>query len=154
MLRRYSSTIRDSSRIPSFFRKKPRGTHVRTIDTDRTRRGYADRFLGDSVTAGGVQGGPGELPQRLTLTQNYPNPFNPTTTIRFAVPQSGHVTLKVYDMLGREIATLVDGEVAAGSHSVVWNARDDSGRSVASGSYMYRLRSADADLSRLLTIVK
>ncbi len=101
-----------------------------------------------------AQEGPGEMPERMTLAQNYPNPFNPTTTIRFDVPQSGHVTLAIYDVLGRQIATLIDDVVTSGEHSVVWDARDDAGRRVASGSYVYKLRGAGATLSKVLTVVK
>lgn len=128
--------------------------YVLTTDTGGPtgETGRVDRIVSPSdVTA---QEGPGELPERMTLSQNYPNPFNPTTTIRFDVPQAGHVTLSVYDLLGRQVATLVDGVIAAGDHAVVWNARDDVGRSVASGSYIYRLRGAGTTVSRVLTVVK
>jgi hypothetical protein len=63
-----------------------------------------------------------KLPVEYQLKQNYPNPFNPSTTISFSLPQREHVTLKVFDVLGREAATLVDGEMAAGEHSVNFNA--------------------------------
>ena len=74
-----------------------------------------------------------ETPNNFTLYQNYPNPFNPSTTISFSVARASRVTLKVYDILGREIATLVDGVVGVGRHDVRWNA------SVAGGVYEYRL---------------
>jgi hypothetical protein len=76
----------------------------------------------------------GVTPDRLILAQNYPNPFNPSTTIEFAVPQSGFATMKVYNTLGQEVATLFRGEVAAGIHSVEW-----SPTNLASGVYVYRL---------------
>jgi hypothetical protein len=75
-----------------------------------------------------------ELPSRFELTQNYPNPFNPTTTIQFAVPQSGRVTVTVFDLLGREIALLVDEDLGPGRFTVTWNAAG-----AASGTYFYRL---------------
>jgi flagellar hook assembly protein FlgD len=85
------------------------------------------------------------VPDGLVLYANYPNPFNPSTTIRFDVPQSGLVNLTIYDLNGRRIATLVDENMAAGSHQVSWNGRDASGISVASGVYIYRLQQMDVN---------
>ncbi len=74
------------------------------------------------------------LPEEYALTQNYPNPFNPVTTIPFSLPEAGHVTLKVYDMLGRLVDTLIDRELNAGYHDASFDAR-----SYPSGAYIYRL---------------
>jgi uncharacterized delta-60 repeat protein len=74
------------------------------------------------------------IPDTFVLEQNYPNPFNPSTTIRFSVPQSSHVTLKIYDLLGQEIETLVDVNLPAGQFETEWNAAGYS-----SGVYFYRL---------------
>jgi len=79
-----------------------------------------------------------QVPLKYTLEQNYPNPFNPTTTIRYALPAGGHVTLKIYDILGQEVTTLIDGEQGAGYQSVLWNAS-----STASGVYFYRVTASD-----------
>lgn len=76
----------------------------------------------------------GETPTEFQLTQNYPNPFNPTTQINYQLPANGYVTLKVYDVLGREIATLVDEEKSSGFYSVQWDAHN-----VSSGIYFYRI---------------
>lgn len=75
------------------------------------------------------------VPKEFRLEQNYPNPFNPTTTIEFALPQGSAVTLKLYDILGREVATLADKELGAGVHTVVFDAHH-----LASGVYFYRMR--------------
>ena len=76
---------------------------------------------------------------RITLSPAYPNPFNHTTVINFEVPRETHASLKVYDTMGREVTTLVNRTVSAGSHSVSWNGNDASQQRVASGTYFYRL---------------
>ncbi len=73
-------------------------------------------------------------PEKFELFQNYPNPFNPTTTIEYTLPITGNVALKVYDAIGREVATLFDGVKDAGFHQHVWNAS-----TVATGMYVYQL---------------
>jgi hypothetical protein len=78
------------------------------------------------------------VPQSYALAQNYPNPFNPSTRISFSLPVAGAVTLKVYNLLGQVVATLVNGTLTQGSHDVVWNGRDGAGHAVASGVYFYR----------------
>ena len=82
---------------------------------------------------------PGTMPAVLRLHPNFPNPFNPMTTIRFDLPSAGLVRLSVYDVAGRLVRTLVDGDLPAGSQEAVWNGRDSSGRGVGSGSYLARL---------------
>jgi flagellar hook assembly protein FlgD len=86
-----------------------------------------------SVGTGGV------IPERFALDQNYPNPFNPSTKISYALSTPGIVTLKVFNVLGQEVATLVDGNSAAGTFEVEWNGKDNLGRAVSSGVYMYKL---------------
>ena len=95
-----------------------------------------------------------EMPARLTLEQNYPNPFNPTTTIRFELPETGHTSLKIYDLLGREVAILFDGVLGAGPHAVTWNVGEESGATVSSGSYIYRLQAPNRTVSKVMTVVK
>ncbi|MBI5472139.1 MAG: FG-GAP repeat protein [Ignavibacteriae bacterium] len=89
------------------------------------------------------------VPTFHTLEQNYPNPFNPITTIAFQIPGNGHVTLKVYDMLGREVATIVDGIREAGVYEEVFDAT-----ALASGVYLYRLQAGDFSQIRKLTVLK
>ncbi|MHB8852480.1 MAG: FlgD immunoglobulin-like domain containing protein, partial [Ignavibacteriaceae bacterium] len=79
------------------------------------------------------------MPSNFQVFQNYPNPFNPTTTINFALPQSSNVKIVIYDMLGREVRTLVNGDQVAGVHSIVWDGRNNFGSQVASGTYIYRV---------------
>ncbi len=78
-------------------------------------------------------------PTALSLGRNHPNPFNPRTTIRFALPAAGRARLSVYDVTGRRVRTLVDSELSAGDHEVVFDGADARGRSLASGVYFYEL---------------
>jgi hypothetical protein len=80
------------------------------------------------------------LPVTSGLEQNYPNPFNPSTRIDFALAQAGTVRLTVYDILGREVKRIVQGELPAGKHSAIWDGTDNRGEKMASGVYFYRLQ--------------
>ncbi len=84
-----------------------------------------------------------EKPSEFVLYQNYPNPFNPTTTIKYAVPKNEKISLKIYDVLGREVKTLVNSVKAPGIYSVTWNGSNNSGSKVASGIYFYRLKAGN-----------
>lgn len=75
------------------------------------------------------------LPVKFSLEQNYPNPFNPTTTIQFTLPAASRLTLKLFDILGKELFTLVDEEMETGVHKVLFDATD-----FASGVYLYRIQ--------------
>jgi hypothetical protein len=80
------------------------------------------------------------LPSRIELMANYPNPFNPATHIQFGLPAAQQVSLKVYDLTGRQVAQLLKANLAAGVHTVIWNGTDHTGRSVSSGIYFYALQ--------------
>ncbi len=91
----------------------------------------------------GVGDRPGEtgLPKAFSLAQNYPNPFNPMTTIRVDIPDENRllVTLDIFDLRGRRVRTLVDRPLSGGTHYFAWDGRNDTGSSVPSGTYLYRL---------------
>jgi len=88
-------------------------------------------------------------PNQYELAQNYPNPFNPTTTITYGLKSTGNVRLSVFDILGKEVAVLVDGTQSAGSHDVQFNAS-----SLSTGMYFYKLQTADQVLTKKMTLVK
>ncbi len=91
----------------------------------------------------------GQLPKQFALAQNFPNPFNPSTTIRYDLPKDSRVSLKLFDILGQEVAALVNEEQKAGYKSFVWNSN-----SVASGVYLYRLQAGDFVQTRKLLLLK
>jgi hypothetical protein len=108
--------------------------------------------IGDDGPGGGIS-----VPRTFALEQNYPNPFNPSTTIRYAIPAdmaSTPVRLDLYDLRGRLVRTLIDGEQAAGTHAVHWDGRDGRGAAVGSGVYIYRLRAGERVLTRKMSIVR
>lgn len=88
------------------------------------------------------------------LNQNYPNPFNPTTTISFQTAKDGDADLSVYNLKGQLVRALHSGELAKGSHSLVWDGKDNSGRTVSSGLYLYRLKAGADVLTRRMLLVK
>jgi hypothetical protein len=134
-------------------------------DTFRIRIWYED---GDEVVVYGnikihtTGGGPGAvsaqgdvLPEAFALLQNHPNPFNPTTTIRYDVPRGGgHVTLRVYNVSGQLVRTLVSGFEAAGQKSATWDATDDRGQTVSTGIYFYQLKAEGFSETRKMLLMK
>jgi ligand-binding sensor domain-containing protein len=102
--------------------------------------------------------GPGSaaLPKAFSLAQNVPNPFNPSTTISYSVPEGNpvHVSLKLYDIRGRQICTLVDELRDAGVYNVFWDGTDEVGRRVSSGVYFYRIQAGDFVQTRKMVLLK
>ncbi len=92
---------------------------------------------------------PNAVPVSYALNQNYPNPFNPSTEISYALPEKAHVTLKVYNLLGQEMVTLVDDTKSAGRHTISWNAAGN-----ASGVYFYRLQTDDFSATKKMVFLK
>ena len=90
----------------------------------------------------------------VELEPNYPNPFNPATTIRFAVDETAHTTLTLYDALGRRVTVLVAGVRSSGEHAVVWDGRREDGSCASPGVYFARLECAGEVKSRKLVLVK
>ncbi|QQS37006.1 MAG: T9SS type A sorting domain-containing protein [Ignavibacteriales bacterium] len=104
---------------------------------------------GDISNISSVEPQPGIVPAEYQLGQNYPNPFNPETKIEYSIPVSGHVTLKIYNMLGQEVASLFEGEQRAGNYLATFNAEG-----LASGIYMYKLEAGNISLTRKFVLMK
>lgn len=122
---------------------------------DIQKNAEAARQLWQAVLVTAVEPtGTGQRPVAFALHQNFPNPFNPTTEIRYTLEHNGEVELTLYNLRGQKIRTLVHETQRAGFHSIAWDGRDASGTSVASGVYVYRLRSAGSVQSRKLVLVR
>ena len=100
------------------------------------------------------ENGSSDLPLIDAVAQNFPNPFNADTHIRWKIGESGPVTLKVYSVSAQMVRTLIDGSQQAGSYSVWWDGRDDSGLSVGTGIYMYRLERAGSAITKKMILLR
>jgi hypothetical protein len=102
----------------------------------------------------GVKEVKGEVPIAFNLSQNYPNPFNPSTTIMVDISQRANVRLVVYNVIGQEVSTLMDGEYNGGKYAVTWNGRDDDGFFVATGVYLYKLEVGNFTATKKMLMLK
>ncbi len=93
-------------------------------------------------------------PTSFSLEQNYPNPFNPTTQIAFSIPQPEHVTITVYNILGQEVVSLLDGDMSAGAHVITWDARNGHGEILPTGVYFYKLSTHDFTAVKKMLLLK
>jgi hypothetical protein len=96
----------------------------------------------------------GLLPDEFALQQNYPNPFNPVTTLRYDLPENGLVTIIIYDMLGREVKTLINQSQNAGYRTVIWNATNDYGKPVSAGTYLYQIQAGEYISTKKMVLLK
>jgi len=94
------------------------------------------------------------VPVEFALHQNYPNPFNPVTNIRFDIPEESHVRLDIYNVTGQKVATLVNGSLQPGYHSIQWNGTNGAGKQLASGMYIYRISSREFTAVKKLVLMK
>ena len=94
------------------------------------------------------------VPMAYDLMQNYPNPFNPSTSIGFTLPESSYVSVNIYDMTGRLVATLVEANLGEGVHTVDWNGMDSSGSMVSAGVYIYALETSDMIMTKKMILMK
>jgi hypothetical protein len=113
---------------------------VKSVDSKGTTSSYysgTGEFKVSSVTA--VQENKPVIPREFSVSQNYPNPFNPSTIIEYALPKSSLVTIKIYNILGQEVKTLMNSQLQAGTYSVRWNGDNNFGQHVSTGTYIYRV---------------
>ena len=112
-------------------------------------------FTVDASTPTSVESMLGAVPEEFVLHEAYPNPFNPSTNIQFDLPKTVPVTLEIYNILGVRIRTLVRREVMnAGRYTAAWDGRDEGGRSVSTGVYVYRISAGDFHASKKMAILK
>jgi hypothetical protein len=121
--------------------------------TDSSANAVCDTLL---ITVNGTATAvPGPvIPERFALYQNAPNPFNPSTVIRFDLAEPGRVDLRIYDISGRIVRTLINRDMSAASHHTVWDGRNDRGTPVASGVYFYRLVTRDFRATKKMLVLK
>jgi len=94
------------------------------------------------------------IPEEFVLHQNYPNPFNPVTTLRYELPENGHVNVTIYDMLGREVKTLINQNQDAGYKSLIWDATNDYGKPVSAGIYLYQIQAGEYMQTKKMVLLK
>ena len=94
------------------------------------------------------------LPAEFSISQNFPNPFNPVTSITFDVAEMDEVSLIVYDLTGKKVATLVSGTYTPGTYKVEWNAVNNAGDGIVSGMYIYRYISSEKAITRKMLYLK
>ena len=126
------------------------GTNARFVDRSGHVTPKLDLWPSIVISKAGLKQGENEgenrtesaqpLPTEYTLHQNYPNPFNPTTRIQYDLPEASNVRLSIYNILGQEVKTLVDGYMNAGYQTVEWNSTNNSGTVLPSGVYIYRMQ--------------
>lgn len=124
--------------LDNFLGNKTYYWRVRTKDNN----GFSSysreaKFWTESITSVEIE--EKTIPENFIVYHNYPNPFNPSTKISFSLPEQLFVSVKIYDMLGREIRTLLEEEKQSGNHNVIWNGNDSNGSQVSSGTYIYRV---------------
>lgn len=155
---------------PYFGQDRPNGLFSVVHDIPIAGNGYAfklvnpdEDFVIDAeinghpvlIEVGKGNSSPSESPALpLTLRQNYPNPFNPHTLISFYLPEGAAATLKIYNLKGQLIKTLIDARLSAGEHSFEWDGQNDEGKQVSAGIYLYRLQTPQQNITRKMVLSK
>jgi len=146
-------TVNGMGKISANFTTAVLGCDPRYISARGTSQGFAALYRGYmayiGATVTGIVNNPSIVADKYSLSQNYPNPFNPTTKITFAIPTTGFVSLKVYNITGQEVMTLVNKSMTVGSYTVDFN-----GLALSSGAYFYKLESGSFVETKKMLLVK
>ena len=126
------------------------------FDLSRNLRIYNERIDMGAYEYNGVLADEDLIPAVTSLNKNYPNPFNPTTTISFNISneQNEQIELAIYNLKGQKVKHHISDQISAGRHSVIWNGKDDYGKTVASGVYFYRLKTGDFDKTKKMILLR
>jgi hypothetical protein len=134
---------------------EPMFVYTEMVDGEGRTMVSTPEFSGAIVAlANGSQSDPAAVPATFALKQNAPNPFNPSTQIAFDLPAASHVKLEILNVLGKRVNTLVIEYYEAGSHSVIWDGRDDYGSVAASGIYFYRIEANENQAVKKMMMLK
>lgn len=121
---------------------KIKGVDVVTLESPFSNRVSTKYAIAQRLSVGEA------IPEQFTLQPNSPNPFNPVTTLRYDLPEESQVSLTIYDLMGREIRSLANGRLRAGSRSLIWNGTDNHGNAVPSGVYIIRLEASSVETEK------
>jgi len=137
------------------------------IGLDTNSSGYSYKKIGTNwepvtegeimlrpIVMGGMAGEDPTLPALVLDAKNYPNPFNPETTIRYSLSNNGPVKIQIYNIKGQLIRNLVNENKKAGNYTVIWNGKDEQGKSVSSGIYFYRMQSSKYSATQKMMLMK
>jgi len=125
---------------------------VHTADEEYTVGSDTGEFVLSRAALGVGEGL--SIPEVFALQQNYPNPFNPVTTLRYDLPENGYVNIVIYDMLGRQVKTLINQTQEAGYRSVIWDATNDYGKPVSAGIYLYQIQAGEYMQTKKMVLLK
>ena len=126
--------------------------YINALDEEYTVVSDTGEFVLSRAALGSVDGY--AIPEQFSLHQNYPNPFNPITTLRYDLPEDGLVNIIIYDMLGRQVKTLINQTQDAGYRSVIWDATNDYGKPVSAGIYLYQIQSGEYISTKKMVLLK
>jgi len=149
----YSETIEDTSMGITLADNSQYYWLVEALDSDGFIVGSNDNTP-NTIVVGTLSIDGDLMPVEFALHQNYPNPFNPVTTIRYDLPDNALVTITIYDMMGREVKTLVNQTQDAGYRSIVWDATNDYGKPVSAGIYLYQIQAGEYMQTKKMVLLK